>query len=106
MKEAGGGRDRVRVKVDPDLEELIPTFLANRDRDIASIRRALETGDLETTRGIGHSMKGSGGGYGFDEITEIGRAIEMASKDGDTDRVLRATVELEDYLRRVDIVFE
>ena len=101
-----GGRDRIRVQVDPDLEGLIPTYLANRDRDIASIRQALETGDLEATRIIGHSMKGSGGGYGFDEITAIGRAIEVASKDSDPERVRKATAELEDYLGRVDIVFE
>lgn len=107
MKQDGvGGRDRIRVQVDPDLAELIPTFLANRDRDIASIRQALETGDLEATRIIGHSMKGSGGGYGFDQITELGRSIEMASKDRDPERVRRATEELENYLRLVDIVFE
>ena len=32
---------------------------------------------------FGHNIKGSGGMYGFNEVTEIGAVIEAAAKDED-----------------------
>ena len=32
---------------------------------------------------IDHDLKGSGTGYGLDAITEMGRALESAAKNGD-----------------------
>ena len=51
-------------------------------------------------------MKGSGGGYGFDGITAIGKAIEIAAKAQDSGEIERQVVELETYLERMDIVYE
>ena len=56
------------VVVDDDLQDLIPDYLEGRRKDIAAIRSALERDDLESIRSIGHKMKGSGGGYGFDRL--------------------------------------
>jgi HPt (histidine-containing phosphotransfer) domain-containing protein len=52
------------IHADKDLEDLIPEFLDNRRSDVESIRGALANDDYETIRVLGHSMKGSGGGYG------------------------------------------
>jgi len=50
-------------------------------------------------------MKGSGGGYGFDTITDLGLLLEKAAKEG-RDEDIRLQVErLEDYLRQVKIVY-
>ncbi len=94
------------VRIDPDLADLIPGFLENRRKDITAIQKALEQGDHETIRILGHSMKGSGGGYGFDEITELGRALEQAAKSGDGEEIGRKTAELSTYLDRLHIVYE
>ena len=49
-------------------------------------------------------MKGAGGGYGFDPITDIGAAIERAALAADS-KVIQAGIEqLADYLARVDVV--
>ena len=51
-------------------------------------------------------MKGSGGGYGFETITDIGMLMETAAKEG-RDEDIRLQVErLEDYLRQVEIVYD
>ena len=94
------------VTIDADLADLIPGYLARRQEDIAAIRSALMEGDFEQVRVLGHSMKGSGGGYGFDRITEIGRHIEEAAKDKNTGRVMSCTDELAEYLSRIEIVYE
>lgn len=94
------------VRADPDLADLIPGYLANRRKDVVVIRASLERNDLEPVRVLGHGMKGSGGGYGFEAITAIGTAMEKAAKEG-RDAEIRLQVDLlEDYLNRVEIVFD
>jgi HPt (histidine-containing phosphotransfer) domain-containing protein len=74
---------RIVVQVDIDLEDIVPIFLGNREEDIGEIREALSCGDFEAIRILGHSMKGAGGGYGFDAITDMGATLETAAMAGD-----------------------
>jgi HPt (histidine-containing phosphotransfer) domain-containing protein len=96
---------RIVVNVDAELEDLVPGFLENRRSDVGKMRTALSTGEFDAIRVLGHSMKGSGGGYGFNAITDIGRRIEDAAKVRDSDSIVRAIDELSDYLERVDVVY-
>ncbi len=95
----------IPVAIDPDLKDLIPGFLANRRRDVESLRSLLLQRDYVAIRLIGHSMKGAGGGYGFDPITDYGDRIEKAALEGTDEVILAATAELADYLERVRPVF-
>ncbi|WP_447977083.1 Hpt domain-containing protein [Candidatus Nitrospira bockiana] len=95
---------RIRVQVDHELLDLIPTFLQNRRNDIRSLREAVHRRDFETARRLGHSMKGCGGGYGFDEITLIGGEIEEAAKRTDSSAILGQVDALSRYLERVEVV--
>ena len=97
-------RDRLIVRADPELKELIPRYLENRRLDVDEVRRALETGDYETIRMIGHRMKGNGAGYGFDRLTELGGVLERAGLSRNTDAILACVVDLADYLDRVEVV--
>ncbi|HOE17704.1 MAG TPA: Hpt domain-containing protein [Syntrophorhabdaceae bacterium] len=94
------------ITIDKDLEDLIPGYIENRRRDIASIEAALRKNDFETIRVLGHSMKGSGGGYGFDKITEIGKRIEEAAKVMETGEINRQIAALSEYLSNINIVYE
>jgi|GEM_PF-236819 hypothetical protein len=38
--------------------------------------------NLPKIQKFGHNVKGTGGGYGFDEFTEAGKNIEFAARDG------------------------
>jgi len=51
-------------------------------------------------------MKGAGGGYGFDAITDLGRSIEEAAKNGDGEEIKRKTAELSVYLDSLDVIYE
>jgi chemotaxis protein histidine kinase CheA len=104
MEEKQSGK--IIAHVDNDLADLIPGYLANRKKDIVAIFAALEKKDLDAIRIIGHSMKGSGGGYGFETITDIGLLMEKAAKE-DRDEDIRLQVKrLEDYLRHVEIIYD
>ncbi len=96
--------ERITVIVDPDIEDLVPGFLANRENDVLRLRALVDASAYADLRLLGHSMKGAGGGYGFDRISEIGAAIEQAALRADAIGILAQASELADYLARVDVV--
>ncbi|MBT4510907.1 MAG: Hpt domain-containing protein [Chloroflexi bacterium] len=97
---------KIIVRVDEDLDDLIPGFLDNRHKDVETMKDAIASGDYETICVLGHSMKGSGGSYGFDAITDIGTLLETAAKDEDSLELQRWVNELSVYLGRVEVVYE
>ena len=99
------GNEKIVVTVDPDLEDLIPGFLANRQKDLAALRAALERGDCPAMQATGHSLKGVGGGYGFTGLSGIGADIETAARAGNTGALPALIDGLADYLDRVEVVF-
>jgi len=94
------------VHIDADLEEIIPRFMEIRQEDIEQIREALGKGDLEIITRIGHSMKGAGGSYGFDRVSELGAAIEIAGKENKIDEIEGLLDELTRYMENVEIVYD
>jgi HPt (histidine-containing phosphotransfer) domain-containing protein len=97
---------RIIARIDADLIDLVPGYIENRRKDVLAILDALGRGDMECVWIIGHSMKGSGGGYGFHTVSELGAALEEAARVSDGDAVSRALVRLQDYLARVEVVCE
>ena len=94
------------VYIDEDLADLIPGFLENRRKDIVEMTKALNDVDFECIQSIGHKMKGAGGGYGFDAITDYGRRLEDAARDADVDELKLAVDGLSSYLDTVNIIYE
>ncbi len=100
-----GDEEKIVVIADPDLEDLIPGFLENRRQDLARLAAALQRGEYETIRNLGHAMKGFGKSYGFADITEIGSRIERAALEKAAVRIAQAVDELAGYLGRVHVVY-
>ena len=65
---------------------------------------ALDRGDFETVQSLGHGMKGAGGSWGFQTITDIGAALEQAGESADTAASHNWVGKLSTYLDRVEIV--
>ena len=96
---------KVIVYVDSALEEIVPGFLENRRKDAATLAGALRDNDFKTVRTLGHRMKGDGGGYGFEEITTIGDALERAAIREDRAIIEQQITALSDFLAKVDVVY-
>ena len=60
----------------------------------------------QATRGIGHSLWGTGSSYGFDGIGSLGEEIERAARAGDIEALRKLAERLDSYLARVRPVFE
>lgn len=99
------GTDKFTVEIDDVLSPIIPEFLNNRRGDCTLIRQFVGEGNYSEIRHLGYRMKGAGGSYGFDEISEIGEAVEEASLAADQETILNQVQRLSDYLDRVSVVY-
>ena len=66
VKKKGEMAERIMVEIEEDFKELIPTYLENRWKDNDGISSSLKQANWQIIVKIGHSMRGSAGGYGFD----------------------------------------
>jgi HPt (histidine-containing phosphotransfer) domain-containing protein len=96
---------KIIVQVDADLEKLIPGFLERRQQDLQTLKSALENGDYEQIQKLAHTLKGVGGGYGFDAITDISIQLQLAAEQQEEEAIAGQLAELETYLQRVEVVF-
>lgn len=94
------------VKVSKDLEDLIPTYLTNRNKELEVLRQALAGADFEQMRQIGHRMRGVGVSYGFDDVTSLGKLIEEGAKAGDKAALETHVAEYGEYLSNLRITYE
>jgi signal transduction histidine kinase/FixJ family two-component response regulator/HPt (histidine-containing phosphotransfer) domain-containing protein len=93
---------RIHVTVDASLLDLVPNYLDKRRQDLPKFTEALAAEDYATIRRLGHNLKGTGAGYGFPVLTEIGAAIEDGAQ-ANNGSVIRAKVEeLARYLTEVE----
>ena len=63
--------------------EMQQMYVNHTSKELMSIMETLDTKSFDSLRTFGHNIKGSGGMYGFNEVTEIGAAIEAAAKEED-----------------------
>lgn len=100
------GEDAYKVKVAKDLEDLIPTFLGNRRKELDALRVALAAADFEQLRQLGHRMRGVGNSYGFERVSVIGKHIEDGARSGDKAALAAQITDYGDYLSKVQIAYE
>jgi len=94
------------VTVAKDLEDLVPTFMKNRAKELDTLSSALAAGDFEQLRQIGHRMKGVGNSYGFEKVSVLGQQIEDRAKASDGAAIGASIDEYRGYLARVQITYE
>lgn len=95
-----------RVVIEKDLQEIVPNYLQTRVSELPQLLAAHAAGDLETLRKSGHKLAGSGGGYGFDRLSEIGKTLETKALAGDAAACAVALADLKDYVENLEVVYE
>ena len=97
--------EAITVEIDSEVQSIVPEFLENRKKDCLLIGSLLAAGAFSEILTLGHRMKGAGGSYGFDRISEIGEAIENAAQAADKETIVRSVQQLAEYLERVVVVY-
>jgi len=98
--------DALIVKVSKDIEDLIPVFLANRKKEVETLRAALAADDFEALRQVGHRMRGVGYSYGFDRVSTLGKEIEDGARSGDKGALEAHIAAYSHYLSNLRVAYE
>ena len=84
------------------LASRVPAFLQNCRQNVVNMVDALDRADFDTVAMLGHRMKGCGSSYGFQLITDIGAALELAAEKTDDEALHKSVSELSTYLDRLE----
>jgi signal transduction histidine kinase/CheY-like chemotaxis protein/HPt (histidine-containing phosphotransfer) domain-containing protein len=115
QKDAGGSPQRGKGKQQPseenvvlvekDFAEFIPAFLEDILQDIDKMARAKTREDFDVVRKAGHRIKGAGGGFGLNGISEIAGTLEAAAKSRSYDKIEKTLSELSDYIHSLQVEY-
>ena len=94
---------KILIPMEPGLEDVIPGYLEKRRADVASYRSALAAADFDSIRKLAHKMKGTGAGYGFQTLTDLGASLERAALDGNSTRVAEDLDRFAVYLESIEL---
>ena len=84
---------------DEEWAEMQEMYINHTSKDLEKIKTQLNLDSIDSIRTFGHNIKGSGGMYGFNEVTELGLLIETAAKEGNLDSIKSNLEVLEDFLQ-------
>jgi len=87
-----------RIPIPASVEELVPSYLARRRQEVPEMIELLAQSDFVRLASLGRDLKGSGGGYGFPELTRLGAALEEFAEQKDGPAVGAKMTELSHYL--------
>jgi len=93
----------ILVDVDPEVEELVPEYLAQRKREIAVFEDLVRHSDFDSIRVLAHNMKGNGRSFGFPALTDFGAAMELSARQCSVASLSQQLRELTSYLNRVQL---
>ena len=93
--------DPILLRAIPRFADRIPAYLQNCRENVVVMLDALDRVDFETVTSLGHQMRGSGGAFGFQAITDISAALQEAAEGADNNGSRKWVRELSNYLDRV-----
>jgi HPt (histidine-containing phosphotransfer) domain-containing protein len=93
------------VKVDEDLEEIMPRYLEIRHKELGELEEAIKAENFDQIRMLGHKLKGTGSSYGFEELTRLGSLIENKACDKIMAEVPECTAKVRSYLENIEIEY-
>lgn len=86
------------VTIDPDVADLAALFLHSKRAEVRALFEPLERGDFTLLRQVGHNLAGSGGGYGFPRLSELGVSLSNAARAQNAMAVREVLTRLNAYL--------
>ena len=93
------------IKVNPRIGDIVESYLEHRNDDVDIILKALDRGDFDRISHLAHDLVGTGGSFGFEKMSLIGRSLESAAAANQADEIKQLVVDLAEYLSRVEVVY-
>ena len=84
---------------DDEWAEMQEMYINHTSKELKNIKENLDSAAFDSLRTFGHNIKGSGGMYGFNEITSRGAAIESAAMNENLEDIRSHLDALEVFLK-------
>ena len=84
---------------DDEWAEMQEMYINHTSKELKNIKENLDSAAFDSLRTFGHNIKGSGGMYGFNEITIRGAAIESAAMNENLEDIKSHLDALEVFLK-------
>jgi len=84
---------------DDEWAEMQEMYINHTSKELKNIKENLDSVAFDSLRTFGHNIKGSGGMYGFNEITSRGAAIESAATNENLEDIKSHLDALEVFLK-------
>jgi signal transduction histidine kinase/FixJ family two-component response regulator len=92
------------ISIDSEIMHLIPAFMEELKRIESKISIALKDSDYSTIAFEAHKIAGSAGGYGFDEISSMAKAMEAFAEKKSSEDITLLLEDYSNYIANVEVV--
>lgn len=96
----------ITVQVNPRISDIVARYLEHRVQDVGFLLNALNEGEFERIQDVAHDLVGTGGSFGFEGMSLIGRSLETAAVNRHTAEIKILVEGLAEYISRVEVVYE
>ena len=79
--------------------EMQEMYINHTSKELAKIQDDIDSVEIDSLRTFGHNIKGSGGMYGFGEVTDLGTEIEASAKANDRNKIKSLLEDLSSFLK-------
>ena len=97
--------ETIVIQVNPRIGDIVDSYLEHRNQDVESLLEALDRGEFDTIKHLAHDLVGTGGSFGFEDMSLIGRSLESAAENKETAEIKLLVEDLAEYLCNVQVVY-
>ena len=84
---------------DEEWAEMQEMYINHTSKELSKIQEDIDAVEIDSLRTFGHNIKGSGGMYGFGEVTNLGTEIEASAKANDRNKIKSLLEDLSSFLK-------
>ena len=79
--------------------EMQKMYITHTSKELVKIQEDIDNIAMDFLKTFGHNIKGSGGMYGFEEVTSLGTEIEASAKANNRVKIKILLEELSTFLK-------
>ena len=97
--------EAIVVQVNPIIGDIVDSYLELSNKNVDSLLNALDRGEFDRIKHLAHDLVGTGGSFGLEAMSLIGRSLENAAENRETEEIRLLVDDLAKYLSLVEIVY-
>ena len=89
------------LRDDPSFADIVIPFVQGLAERIRVMEDSIRAADFDALKVAAHQLKGSGGGYGYPQLTERAAQLEQSARQAAVDSCTKDLTELKDLIARI-----